>query len=183
MTKVPENFIAANKSAVDALLSVANTALAGAERIAALNLNTARSALEDGVSNAQALLSAKGLPEAAALQSSLVQPNVERAVSYSRTVYEIAAETQKQFATLVEAQFADFQKQVAALLDQATKNAPAGSDVAVSAVKSAFAAANSAFDNMTKAAHQIAEMTERNVSAAGEAAVAAANKTVAAAKK
>ena len=37
-----EQFTAANKATVDSLLSVANTALASAERIAALNLNTAR---------------------------------------------------------------------------------------------------------------------------------------------
>ena len=38
------------------LLTLANTALASAERVAALNLNTARSVLEDGVSNTKALL-------------------------------------------------------------------------------------------------------------------------------
>ena len=35
-----EQFTAANKASVDAMLSLANTALASAERIAALNLNT-----------------------------------------------------------------------------------------------------------------------------------------------
>ena len=43
--QIPEQFAAANKAAVDALLTVANTALASAERVAALNLNTARAAL------------------------------------------------------------------------------------------------------------------------------------------
>ena len=42
-----EQFAASNKAAVDSLLAVANTALASAERIAALNLGAARSALED----------------------------------------------------------------------------------------------------------------------------------------
>ncbi|HET6718808.1 MAG TPA: phasin family protein, partial [Rhodocyclaceae bacterium] len=46
-----EQFAAANKVAVDSLLTVANTALASAERIAALNLNTARSIIEDGVAS------------------------------------------------------------------------------------------------------------------------------------
>jgi hypothetical protein len=36
-----EQFTAANKATVDSLLAVANTALASAERIAALNLDTA----------------------------------------------------------------------------------------------------------------------------------------------
>ena len=41
MFTTPEQFAAANKATVDSLLSLANTALASAERIAALNLNTA----------------------------------------------------------------------------------------------------------------------------------------------
>ena len=54
----PEQFAAANKAAVDSLLSVANTALASAERIATLNLETARSVLEDSAASAKALMAA-----------------------------------------------------------------------------------------------------------------------------
>ena len=54
-----EQFAAANKAAVDSLLSVANTALASAERIANLNLETARAAFEDCAANTKALLAAK----------------------------------------------------------------------------------------------------------------------------
>ena len=173
----PENFAAANKVAVDSLLTVANTALASAERIAALNLNTARSIIEDSVANSKALMGAKDVQEVVALQSSLAQPNVEKAVAYSRSIYEISAQTQEELSKLVEAQFADFQKNVAGMLDKVSKQAPAGSDVAVAAVKSAFAAANSAFDNMNKAAKQVAEMAEANVSAATNATVKAVAST------
>ena len=47
MFATPEQFAAANKASVEAMLTLANTALASAERIAALNLNTARAALEN----------------------------------------------------------------------------------------------------------------------------------------
>lgn len=183
MFTTPEQFAAANKAAVDSLLTVANTALASAERIAALNLNTARSVIEDGVANAKALMGAKDVQELVAVQSSLAQPNVEKAVAYSRSVYEISAQTQEEFAKVVEAQFGDFQKQVAALLDKAAKQAPAGSDVAVAAVKSAFAAANSAFDSLNKAAKQVAEIAEANVAAATNATVKAVGATSVASKK
>ena len=59
-----EQFAAANKATVDSLLSVANTALASAERVAALNLSTARSALEDVASNTRQVMEAK-TPQAA----------------------------------------------------------------------------------------------------------------------
>ena len=69
-----EQFAAANKATVDSLLAVANTALASAERIAALNLNTARAALEDTASGVQSVMGAKDPQAALAAQSSLAQP-------------------------------------------------------------------------------------------------------------
>jgi phasin family protein len=183
MFATPEQFAAANKASVEAMLSLANTALASAERIAALNLNTARSLLEDGVANTKAILGAKDPQEAMAVQASLAQPNVEKAVAYTRSVYEISAQSKEEVSKLLEGQFGDFQKQVAGLLDKAAKSAPAGSDVAVNAVKSAIAAATSAFDSMNKAAKQVAEIAEANVAAATNATVKAVGTTAAAGKK
>ena len=165
----PEQFAAANKAAVDSLLSVANTALASAERIATLNLETARSVLEDSVSNAKALMSAKDPQEALSIQASLAQPSVDKVVAYS-------TETQEQLAKMVEAQFGDFQKSVADMLEKAAKSAPAGSDVAVAAVQSAIAAATSAFDNMRKTAKQVTELAQNNVAAATSATTKAVKK-------
>jgi phasin family protein len=173
MFTTPEQLATANKANIEALLTLANTAFASAERLAALNLNTARTVLEDGVNNAKALLGAKDLQEVISLQATLAQPAVEKAVAYSRSVYEISAQTQEEFSKLVEAQFAEVNKNVASTLDKAAKSAPAGSDVAVAAVKSAIAAANSAYDTMSKAAKQVAEIAEANVAAATNATVKA----------
>lgn len=172
----PEQFAAANKAAVDSLLSVANTALASAERIATLNLDTARSVIEDSAANAKALMGAKDVQSAMSIQASLAQPNVEKVVAYSKSVYEISADTQEQLSKMVEAQFGDFQKTVGEMLEKAAKAAPAGSDVAVAAVQSAIAAANSAFDNMRKTAKQVTDMAQSNIATATSATVKAAKK-------
>ncbi len=179
MSVNPEQFAAANKAAIDSLLSVANTALASAERIASLNLNTARSAMEDSVSGAKALMGAKDVQEALSIQASLAQPKVEQAVAYSRSVYEISAQTQEELTKLIEAQFGDFRKTTASLLEKAAKAAPAGSDIAVAAVQSAIAAANSAFDNMNKAAKQVGELAQANIAATTSAAAKATSKKAA----
>lgn len=173
MFTTPEQLATANKANVEAMLTLANTAFASAERFAALNLNTARAVLEDSVNNAKTLLGAKDLQEVISLQATLAQPSVEKAVAYSRSVYEISAQTQEELSKLVEAQFAEVNKNVASSLDKAAKSAPAGSDVAVAAVKSAIAAANSAYDTMSKAAKQVAEIAEANVAAATNATVKA----------
>ena len=172
----PEQFAAANKAAVDSLLAVANTALASAERIATLNLETARTVLEDSAASAKALMAAKDVKEAVAIQASLAQPGVEKAVAYGKSVYEISTQMQEQLTKMVEAQFGDFQKNIAGMLENAAKSAPAGSDVAVAAVQSAIAAANSAFDNMRKAAQQANELAQSNIAAATSATVKAAKK-------
>ena len=80
-----EQFAAANKATVDSLLAVANTALASAERVAALNLSTARSALE--------------------AQKAMAQPAMEKAAAYSRSIYEISTQTQQELAKMAETQF------------------------------------------------------------------------------
>ena len=161
----PEQFAAANKATVDSLLSVANTALASAERIAALNLNTARAALEDTVSGVKSVMGAKDPKEALAAQTALAQPAVDKAVAYSRSVYEITAQTQQDLAKMVEAQFGDFQKSMADMVAKATKSAPAGSEGAVAAIQSAIAAANSAFGNMSTIAKQFTDAAQANMAA------------------
>ena len=171
-----EQFAAANKATVDSLLSVANTALASAERIANLNLETARAAFEDSAANTKALLGAKDVQEAISIQASLAQPNIDKAVAYGRSVAEISTQTQEELAKLVEAQFGDFQKSVAGMLEKAAKSAPAGSDVAVAAVQSAIAAATSAFDNMRKSAQQVTALAQNNIAAATSATAKAAKK-------
>ena len=161
-----EHFAAANKATVDSLLSVANTALASAERIAALNLNTARAAIEDTAAGVKTVIEAKDPQAALAAQKALAQPAIEKAVAYSRSVYEISSQTQQELAKMVEAQFGEFQKSVAGLVDLAAKSAPAGSEGAVAAVQSAIAAANSAFGNMNAVAKQFTETAQKNIALA-----------------
>jgi len=180
MYTTPEQFSTANKANVESMLSFANTAFASAERIAALNLNMARTLLEDSVASAKSLMGAKDAQELMSLQTNLAQPALDKAISYSRNLYEIATQTQEEFGKIFESQFAEVNKNVASALDKAAKNAPAGSDVAVAAVKSAIAAANSAYDTMTKAAKQVAEITEANVAAATSATVKAVGASAAA---
>ena len=179
----PEQIAAAGKANVETMLFVANTAFASAERLAALNLNTARSLLEDSVANVKAMMAVKDPQALMSVQASLAQPAVEKAVAYSRSVYEIATQTQEELNKVLESQVSTLNKNVVTALDQAGKSGPAGSDVAVAAVKQAIAAANSAYDSMSKAAKQVAEIAEANVAAATTATVKAVGASAAKAKK
>ncbi|MDY0011766.1 MAG: phasin family protein [Rhodocyclaceae bacterium] len=173
MYTTPEQFSASAETSVEAFMTLAKSAFNGAERLAALNLNTARAALEDTIDATRALLAAKDPQALLALQSSLAQPLVEKTLAYARNVYEIATQTQEELSKVVESKAMALNKDLGDALAKAAQSAPAGSDVAVAAVKSAIAAANSAYDSMSKAAKQVAEITEANVAAATSATVKA----------
>lgn len=183
MFTTPEQLAAAGKANIDTMLSAANTTFASAERLAALNLNTARTVLEETVANAKSMLSAKDMQELMSLQAAMAQPMLEKAVAYSRSVYEIASQTQEELSKVAELRMSEVNKDIAAALEKIAKAAPGGSDVAVAAVKSAIAAANSAYDSMNKAAKQVAEIAEANVAAATSATVKAVGEAAASAPK
>ena len=94
------------------------------------------------------------------------QPMLDRAIAYSRGVYEIATQTQEEMSKFAEAQASEFNNYIIGYLDRIAKNAPAGSDVAIAAAKSALAAANSAYDSISRVAKQASELAETNFVAA-----------------
>ena len=163
MNNFANQFAATNKSAVENMLSLTNTFFASAERLAALNLNTARSAIENSAATTKSLFEIKDAQALVGLPSQLAQPGMEKVTAYSRSVYEIFTQTNDEVSKIVEAQVRELNGAFGTALDKLAKAGPVGSDVAVSAVKSAMAAANSAYGNFSKAAKQVAEMTETNL--------------------
>lgn len=162
----PEQIVSSNKAGVEAILGLAHSQFAAFERLSALYFNTTKAAFEEGVGHAKALLNAKDAQEYINLNAAATQPTLEKVIAYSRSVYEVAAQTNGEMAKLLEGQAAEFNKNLVGLLDKVSKNAPAGSDVAVAAVKSALAAANTAYDSFNKVAKQATEIAEANFAAA-----------------
>ena len=167
-----DELTANSKASVEVALKAITSSFGNLERLTALNINTARTLLDDNVGAARAMLSAKDVRELVGLQASLAQPMVEKLAAYNRSVYEIASQNQSEFVRLVESQIADLNKKFTSALDSAAKSTPV-SDVAVAAVKSALAAANSVYDNANKVAKQVAEIAEANMTAATNATVKA----------
>ncbi|TAN54421.1 MAG: phasin family protein [Betaproteobacteria bacterium] len=170
MYVTPEQVQAANKANVDAILALATSQYAAFEKFANLNATAFKTAFEDSIANARALAGAKDAQEFISLQTSFAQPAIEKAVAYSKSVYEVATQANAEFSKMTEKRVAEWNDSFVSLLDKAAKNAPAGSDVAVTAMKQMIAAANSAYDNMTKVARQATEIAEANVAAATETA-------------
>ncbi|HKW37567.1 MAG TPA: phasin family protein [Burkholderiales bacterium] len=169
MYLTPEQIVGANKAGVEALLGLASTQFTAYERLSNLNFSAAKAAFEEGLNRVKSLLGAKDAQEYFSLNAAVSQPNLEKAIAYSRSIYEVAAQTQGEIAKFIEARAAEFNKNLVSVLDKASKNAPAGSDVAVAAVKSALAAASTAYDSFSKVAKQANEIAEANFAAASAA--------------
>ncbi len=167
----PEKLLAVQQANVTLAFDIANAFMSGTEQLVALNLSTARSVLEDSLEASRGAMSVKAPTDLFDLPTSLGQPAMEKTLSYLRSVYDIQLQTAEELASLTEAQRDAFNKNLFSALDSVAKSGPAGSDVAISAVKSAFAAANSAYDNLSKATRQAADLAEANVEAATRATV------------
>jgi phasin family protein len=166
-----DQFVAAQKASVETLFGLTTKAFESVERLVELNLQVARTTLTEAAETATASLSVKDAQELMALQAGLLQPAAEKAAAYSRHLYDILASSGAEFSKTAEATMADSQKKVLALVDNAVKNAPAGTESAVALVKSAVAAANNAYESAHKAAKQATEVAEANFTAMTNTAV------------
>ena len=160
-----DQLMAAQKSNIEVLFGLTTKAFEGVEKLVELNLQVARAAIGEVAQNTKAVLSAKDAQEFMALQASLLQPAAEKAAAYSRHLYDIAAATSAEVNKVAEATSTQAQSQFLSVVDGAMKNAPAGSENAVALMKSAVAAANTAFEGVQKAVKQAGDVAEANFEA------------------
>ncbi|HVZ44437.1 MAG TPA: phasin family protein [Ramlibacter sp.] len=178
-----EQFQAAQKANIDSLFGLGSKAFEGFRKLVDLNMTASEAALAEAASTAQSVLSVKDMQELFALQASQVQPLAEKSASYLRFVYEIASTTGAEFGKTFEGQMGDAQKKFLAVVDNAAKNAPAGSETLVAVLKSGVAAGNNALESVQKAVKQAAEVAEANFNAVASTAVNAAKTTTTKAKR
>jgi len=169
-----ESLAEINQAGYRNALRLATLSLDNIERLAQLNLSTAKSVLAEGAENAKAIAGVKDIPALLALNAQLAEAGVESAVGYSRGVYGIESEAQTAFSAVAEEGWAAYAREVAAWVDQASKNAPAGSQAAVNVLKSTVAATTAAFDQISRATKGVTSFAEASVRAATDNAASIA---------
>lgn len=172
-----EQILASHKANIETLFGLTSKAFEGVEKLVELNVQATKAALAETANHTQAVLGAKDAQELLALQAGLVQPLAEKTAAYSRHLYDIASAASAELSKTFEGQAADAQKKFVGLVDNAAKNAPAGSETAVAVMKSAVAAANNAFESVQKAVKQASDIAEANFNTVATSAVNA-SKTV-----
>jgi phasin family protein len=179
-----EYFADFNKSSVEQATKIANVTFDGFEQLIGLNLATVRNAFDISAKNFKSLSEITDVQDLVAFRTKTTEAGVEGALSYSRDAYEVMSGTQAEVSKLMEANVTTMNKNFVSVVDKAVKSAPAGSDVAVTALKSTMAATSAAIESMTKATRQVVDFTDASVRAASaKAATVATSATKTATKK
>ncbi len=176
MTNTPEQFVQVQKATLDAFQAVAMKSVEGFEKIAELNIQAIKASVTETSDQVKAALAVRDPKAFGDLAMVGAQPAVEKFTAYANHVYEIANDTGTEIAKIFEKQFSDGSRQLSAAIDAMAKNAPAGAEGVVTFVKSAVSAANTAYDQVNKAARQVADMAEANIAAATRTGRAAGKK-------
>lgn len=170
MFSIPEQFSNATKANFEAQFAIfstlTNKAFEGVEKFVDLNLTAAKASLEETSATTKQLLAAKDPQEFFSLATAQAQPNAEKTLAYGRHLATIASTTGAEFSKAAENQIAETNRKVISLVDEVSKNAPAGSENAVALFKSAIGNATAGYEQFTKTAKQAVESMESNVNAA-----------------
>ncbi len=173
MLSFSEQFSSATKSSLESQLAsfsaLTNHAFTGVEKVLALNLAAAKASAEESLAATKQLLSASDPNEFFSLAATQAKPNSEKLTSYSRHLTDILSTTRTEFTKEVEAQFAEAGAKVTALVDEATKNAPTGSENAIAMLKSVITNANAGYEQLSKTTKQAVETLEAHAVTAAEA--------------
>lgn len=164
-----EQLTAAQKANAEVVMALMRTSFEGMQRLAELNMAATREFFNATVSNANTLMSAKDVNDLTQVNQSLAKPDFEKVMDYSRKVYDLVAQMQKDMTSVLEQQYSQLSKNAATAIDKTKTTAPVGGDIFAATMKSMLEATNKAFDNMTAVSKQMSELADANLQAATSA--------------
>jgi phasin family protein len=153
----PEQLIASHKANTAALFTLTNQAFDGFSKLVELNIQAVRSALTERATYWREALSCKTPEEFLAWRTNLMQPASEQALSYSRQLADIGSSAYAGWVNAVRVQYEQHIITAQTLVDNLAKDAPAGSEVATTMLKSAFLTFSHACDIARRAVEQPTE--------------------------
>jgi phasin family protein len=172
----PEQIAASQKAGLDAFFGLTGKVFEGVEKLVVLNLQVARSTLVESQENLTKAPATTEPQQWFTLQAGFTAPFAEKSLAYSRQFFDIASTTQAEVAQLAQAQYKQYNAKVQALIEEAAKSAPAGSEAAIAAWKSAISTTTTLYESLQKTGRQAVEMAGTNLEAVtAESAVVVAS--------
>ena len=182
--RTTEQIQAAQKAELESVVSMAEKALNGFEKVAMLNMQTLREATMDAAAAMRTALSARDLQEFVGSQtSSPMQAAGQKTLSYAQHLAEIAGSTQAELADAFNQSMARMQQVMRETTKNGASGLPAGSDAMTALMQSAMNFTTEAFDVAQKAQTQATKMVADNVQNLGQTAAKAGAAKPASARK
>lgn len=168
----PEQIAASQSAGLDAFFGLTGKVFECVGKLAALNMQVARSTMTESQENLTKAPGTTDLQQWFALHAGFTTPFAERSLSYGRQLFDIASTAQAEVAQLAQLQYERYNARMQALIDEAAKSAPAGSEAAIVAWKTALSAGATLRESLHKTSQQAVEMAGSNL----EAVTASASK-------
>lgn len=157
MFAINEHFNKLSSNGFENVLRIAQITLDGSEQLVKYQLEISKQALEDNAALAGKLSSITDPQQLFGQWNQLYGSAFDKALNNARGAYEILAKTGGEYRAASEEALSAWQQSLTEAFDTFAKD-NAGSNDALSAIKSSFAAAAATLDSLTRATQQFAEL-------------------------
>ena len=155
---------------LETVFSLSEAALENAQKLVELNYDASKAALSNAQENIQQVLSAKDPKQVTELlQADALQDVGNQAIAHQRKVTKVLRESGKEFADVVEASIEQAQAGMQDWVNTLAANAPAGSDVFVSAFKTSMNSVMQGIEQFREASKDALSTVEKSADQAFEA--------------
>ena len=124
MIESSKPFVQLGKSNFETAVRVADITLESMERLVDLQAQTAKEALEQSMRNVKAYSDVRNVQDFVALQAKAAQPNIEKALAYSRNVYTVATDAQARISRVLKTHISELGGEIRSVVDHAVRSAP-----------------------------------------------------------
>jgi hypothetical protein len=137
-------------------------ALASTEKVIELNMNAARTSVQENSTLANQVLASQSSNDLQVILAALPQATSTKAVAYGHHLTSIAADACTEIARSTQSEVAEMTDRLCSLIDQASRNLPAGSENMAALTKAVMTTASSGYEQVVKTAEQAAHTIEEN---------------------
>lgn len=168
----PEQFANATKTLFDLQMQtfnvLANKTVKGVEQVVALNMDTARQALDRTMETGRELAQAATPQQAIGSLKETLAPGVDANTQYAAELKLIIEQMRDEFRQAADTHVAEAKTTLSALIYDLTQNIKPGSENAVTIMKAAIDDAFRGYEQVTQATRQAVQNVEAQIARASE---------------
>ncbi|MEX3686484.1 TIGR01841 family phasin [Paraburkholderia sp. BR14263] len=158
----------AQRGNLDAVYGLISTMVDGIGKLTELNAQYIRATLKEASELSQTTVEKP--QDWIALHGTLGAPMAEKVQSYTRELLGIVSSTHAELLSVARAEGEARMRRAQTFVEEATRNAPAGSEAAVAAFNSAITAANTLYQTLGNTGQQAVEVARSNFNLVANAA-------------